>query len=264
MFKTNKIKENREVKKENLPYSSQWLKSAKAFIFSPTFNVIALVLMFLSVFGGLRILRTRNTQTQVKFIERGGFDANENGENENRNIPSPEIFKGEVYDTSIRLRETGALGMAVSLAVFAETSKQGSVPPNLERIWSFISERNLMPPGLQFQNGELVSATSNFVVHFQSQPFRFEILSRPVQNKTSPAILLRFPLRSLDGRTITYFQSPSSKRFDTPAPFAPLEQIVSSGWTLEQWRGEVLPKSENPMNLLDEEKRLLNEHQTSR
>ena len=201
---------------------------------------------------------------QRKFVERGGFEASENAADENRNMPSTEIFKGEVYDISIRLRETGALGMAISLAVFAETSKQGSVPPNMERIWSFIMTRNLMPPGLQFQNGELVSATSNFVVRFQSQPFRFEILSRPVQNKTSPAILLRFPLRSLDGRTITYFQSPSSKRFDTPAPFAPLEQIVSSGWTLEQWRGELLPKGENSMNLLDEEKRLLNEHQASR
>ena len=256
MLKKNK--ENKAEKKESLQ------NSVKAFVFSPTFNVIALVLMFFSVFGGLRILRTRNTQAQVKFIERGGFDVAENGENENRNIPSPEIFKGEVYDTSIRLRETGALGMAISLAVFAETSKQGSVPPNLERIWSFISERNLMPPGLQFQNGELVSATNNFVVRFQSQPFRFEILSRPVQNNESPAIILRFPLQSLDGRTITYFQSPSDKRFDTPASFAPLENIVSSGWTLEQWRGELLPKSENPLNLLEEEKRLLKENAINR
>lgn len=245
-------------KKENLQ------NSVKTFVFSPTFNVIALVLMLLSVFGGLRILRTRNVQAQVKFVERGGFDTAENGKDENRNMPSPEIFKGEVYDTSIRLRETGALGMVISLAVFAETSKQGSIPPNVQRIWSFILERNLMPPGLQFQNGELVSEASNFVVRFQSQPLRFEILSRPVQNNGSPAILLRFPLRSLDGRTITYFQSPSSKRFDTPAPFAPLEKIVSSGWTLEQWRGELLPKGENPINLLEEEKRLLNEHQASR
>lgn len=245
-------------KKENLR------NSVKAFVFSPTFNVIALVLMFLSVFGGLRILRTRNTQAQVKFIERGGFNTTENGENENRNMPSSEIFKGEVYDTSIRLRETGALGMAISLAAFNETSKQGSMPPNLQRIWSFILERNLMPPGLKFQNGELVSEASKFVVRFQSQPLKFEILSRPVQNNGSPAILLRFPLRSLDERTITYFQSPSEKRFDTPTPFASLEQIVSSGWTLEQWRGELLPKEANPTNLLEEEKRLLKEDQANR
>ncbi len=121
-----------------------------------------------------------------------------------------------------------------------------------------------MPPGLQFQNGELESPTSKFIVRFQAEPFRFEILASPVGAKTSPAILLRFPLASLDGRTITYFQSASVNNFDTPAPFAPLEKIASSGWTLEQWRGELLPKNENPLNLLEEEKRLLKENQVNR
>ncbi len=264
MRKKEKIRQSESAKKENLPKSIELANSVKAFVFSPAFNIIALVMMLLSVFGGLRVLRTRNVQAQVKFIERVGGDTRENTADENRNPPSPEIFKGEVYDTSIRLRETGALGMAISLAVFAETSKQGSVPPNLERIWSFILDRKLMPPGLQFQNGDLISATSIFVVRFRLQPFSFEILSRPVHENESPAILLRFPLRSIDGRTITYFQSPSTKRYDTPAPFAPLEKIVSNGWTLEQWRGELLSNQENPMNLLDEEKRLLNEHQASR
>ena len=148
MRKKEKIRQNKAAKKENLPKSKELANSVKAFVFSPTFNVIALVLMLLSVFGGLRVLRTRNVQAQVKFVERGGFDTRENTADENRNIPSPEIFKGEVYDTSIRLRETGALGMAISLAVFAETSKQGSVPPNLERIWSFILEQKINAAGI--------------------------------------------------------------------------------------------------------------------
>lgn len=265
MLKKNKVTENKAKTKENLSKSKQLMESAKTFIFSPTFNVIALVVMLLSVFGGLRVLRTRNVQAQVKFVESGGIQTSEDGKNENRNLPSPEIFKGEVYDTSIRLRETGALGMAISLAFFAETSTKGSVPKNLDTIWEFIKKRNLMPPGLQISsNGEIVSPTSVFQVRFQSNPFRFEILSRPNQTNTSPAILLRFPLKSMDGRTITYFQSSSTKRFETPAPFAPLERIVSSGWTLEQWRGELLPKQENSLNLLAEEKRLLNENGANR
>ncbi|MGI8544413.1 MAG: hypothetical protein ACR2MD_13200 [Aridibacter sp.] len=259
MLKKKKILKNKAEGKENLSKSKQLMESAKTFIFSPTFNVIALVIMLLSVFGGLRILQTRNVQAQVKFVERRGLETSENDRSENRNLPSSEIFKGEVYDTSIRLRETGALGMAISLAFFAETSSKGSVPKNLDTIWKFIRERNLMPPGLQIRNGEIVSATSIFQVRFQSNPFRFEILSRPNQTNTSPAILLRFPLKSMDGRTITYFQSASTKTFEMPAPFAPLERIVSSGWTLEQWRGELLPKQENSLNLLEEEKRLLNE-----
>lgn len=264
MPEKNKITENKAEKKENLSRSKQLVESAKTFIFSPTFNVIALVVMLLSVFGGLRILQTRNVQAQIEFVERGGFKTSEDEESENRNLPSPEIFKGEVYDTSIRLRETGALGMAISLAFFAETSEKGSVPKNLDTIWRFIQERNLMPPGLKISNGEIVSPTSIFQVRFQSNPFRFEILSRPNQSRTSPAILLRFPLKSMDGRTITYFQSPAAKRFDTPLPFAPLERIVSNGWTLEQWRGELMPKQENSLNLLAEEKRLLKENGANR
>lgn len=264
MPKKNKITENKAERKENLSKSKQLANSVRAFIFSPTFNVIALVVMLLSVFGGLRILRTRNVQAQVKFVERDGFKTSEDEESENRNLPSPEIFKGEVYETSIRLRETGALGMAISLAFFTETSEKGSVPKNLDTIWRFIQERNLMPPGLKISNGEIISPTSTFSVRFQSNPFRFEILSRPNQSKTSPAILLRFPLQSIDGRTITFFQSASAKHFEMPAPFAPLERIVSSGWTLEQWRGELLPKQENSLNLLEEEKRLLNENGVSR
>jgi hypothetical protein len=230
----------------------------RSLISSPMFNVAVLVLLLVCVFGGLRLLSARQTQGQVKFIEQPKLETNE-PINEDRIYSSPEIFKGEVYDTSIRLRETGALGMAISLSVFAINSDQGSVPPNLEQIWSFISERKLLPPGLQFENGELISPSGTISVRYQSQPLRFEILSRPRQNTYSPAILLRFPLTSLDRRTITYFQSATTDKFEIPAPFAPLEKIVSAGWTMEQWRGEVLPKQENQQQILEEEKRLIME-----
>lgn len=229
----------------------------RSVIFSPMFNVAALVILLLCVFGGLRLLSTRQTQGQVKFIEQPKLE-NDKPTNEDRVYTSPEIFKGEVYDTSIRLRETGALGMAISLSVFAINSEQGNVPKSLEQIWSFISERKLMPPGLRFEDNELVSPSGTISVRYQSEPLRFEILSRPRQNANSPAILLRFPLTSLDRRTITYFQSASTDKFDIPAPFAPLEKIVSAGWTMEQWRGEIMPKQENTNQILEEEKRLLN------
>ncbi len=230
----------------------------RSLISSPMFNVAVLVLLLVCVFGGLRLLSAPQTQGQVKFIERPNFE-HEQPINEERIYNSPEIFKGEVYDTSIRLRETGALGMAISLSVFAINNEQGSVPKSLEQIWSFISERKLMPPGLQFENNELFSPSGTISVRYQSSPLRFEILSRPLQNADSPAILLRFPLTSLDRRTITYFQSASTDKFEIPAPFAPLEKIVAAGWTIEQWRGEILPKQENQQQILEEEKRLMME-----
>ena len=232
-------------------------KAVRSVILSPMFNVAALVVLLLCVFGGIRLLSARQNQGQVKFIERPNLETGDQT-GVDRVFTSPEIFKGEVYDTSVRLRETGALGMAISLTVFAINNEQGNVPPSLERIWSFVNERKLMPPGLEFNNGELLSPSSVISVRYQSQPLRFEILSLPRQNARSPAILLRFPLVSLDGRTISYFQS-AVGRFDIPAPFAPLEKTVSAGWTLEQWRGELLPKPQNQTQILEEEKRLLME-----
>jgi hypothetical protein len=258
MLKSPKLK---KIKTENSTEKSKKLRNViRSFAFSPVFNVIALVILLLSVIFGLRVLRSGQTPgAQIKFVEQTQFDAPDTETGENRAFTAPEIFKGEVYDTSIRLRETGALGMAISLAVFAHHAEQGSVPPNLEKIWAFLAERNLMPPGFEFQNGELHSPSGTILVRYQSEPLRFEILTLPKQDSASPAILLRFPLTSLDGRTITYFQSASVNRFDIPAPFAPLEKIVSAGWTLAQWRGELLPKNENNLQILEEEKRFLQE-----
>ena len=121
-----------------------------------------------------------------------------------------------------------------------------------------------MPPGFDFQNGELLSPSGTFFTRYQSEPLRFEIFSRPRGDSDNPGILLRFPLVSLDRRTITYFQSASVKGRDIPAPFAPLDEIISAGWTSSQWRGELLPKSENNLQILEEEKRLLMELSANR
>lgn len=243
---------------EKVPTLKKQGSAIRFFASSPAFNVAALVFLLLAVFAGLRLFSARRGPTQVSFVERNESGAPEVGNFENRNYFAPDIFKGEVYHTTIRLRETGALGMAMSLAVFAETQEKGSIPPDLEEIWSSVVGRGLLPPGVQFQNGEIVSPSSVFVVRYQSQPLRFEICASPKQGApASPALMLRFPLASLDKRTITYFQSARADSFEMPAPFAPLEKIVAAGWTLEQWRGELLPRDANAAQILAEEKRLL-------
>lgn len=250
------ITRNEKVKQEHkIPRIKSQLNSLLS---QPIFNVSVLILLLLVVFGGLRFLSAPQKPGQVKFIEQSNPISDEQSTNDSHHY-SPEIFQGEVYDTSIRLREVGALGMAISLAVFSHYTERGSVPPNLEKIWSFLKERSLMPPGFEFQNGELLSPSGTVIVRYQSAPLRFEIISRPHPDSVSPAILLRFPLVSLDGRTVTYFQSTSAQSRDIPAPFAPLEKIVSAGWMFAQWRGELLRKNENNLQILEEEKRLLNQ-----
>jgi hypothetical protein len=253
---------NRNEKAQNLKKRGS---AIRLFAFSPAFNVAALVFLLLAVFAGLRLFSARRGPAQVSFVERNESGAPSAEDSENRNYPAPDIFKGEVYDTTIRLRETGALGMAISLAVFAETQEKGSVPFSLDKILGSIKGRGLLPPGIQFQNGEIVSPSSVFVVRYQSQPLRFEICASPKRGApVSPALMLRFPLASLDKRTITYFQSARADSFEMPAPFAPLDKIVAAGWTLEQWRGELLPKDANSAEILAEEKRLLVERSNNR
>lgn len=255
----------KEYETKKLEYS-QPVVVLRSFFASPISGVAALVLLLVAVFGGLRLFSGNGVPAQISFVERFPADAEEIAVSNDRILPAPEIFKGEVYQSAIRLRETAALGMAISLVVFAEFAEKGNVPPNLERIFLSISERGLMPPGLEIQNGEILSPESVFVVRYQSQPLRFEIVSRP-KEAGSPALLLRFPLRSLDGRTITYFQSKPAAAALTPAPepFAALEQLVAGGWTMERWRGEIVaPKDKNAIQILADEKRLLSELSNNR
>ena len=233
----------------------------RVFFSSPTFNVVALVVLFVAVFAGMRLFSANRNHAQVAFVEQAGFDQPETSNVVGQNYSAPEIFRGEVYDTTVRLRETGALGMAMSLAVFAEFSERKYIPTNLETVLNAVKTRDLMPPEMTFENGKLESASSFFLVRYQSQPLAFEILSSPKQGAIgqSPSLMMRFPLTSLDKRTITYFQSASTNQAQMPEPFAPLERIVAAGWTIEQWRGELLPQSENASRLLEEEKRLLSE-----
>jgi len=248
---------NAETKK--LEYSPVAV-ALRSFFASPIFNVAALVLLLVAVFGGLRLFSGSQNPAQVSFVERPLADAEATRISDDRILPAPEIFKGEVYQATIRLRETAALGMAMSLVIFAEYAERGSVPPDLDRILVSITKRGLMPPGLETQNGEIFSPESVFVVRYQSQPLRFEIVSRP-KDAGSPALLLRFPLTSLDGRTITYFQSkPAIALSPAPEPFAAFDKLVAGGWTMERWRGElVAPNDKTSIQILAEEKRLLSE-----
>jgi hypothetical protein len=220
---------------------------------SPVFSVFALVTLILGVFVGVRILRERRGPAQLSFVESNSSDQilSENAEHKVSSVP--EIFSGEVYDTSIRLRETAAIGIAISLAVFAEYSEKKAIPTTLEGTLAAIARRNLLPPGLIFTNAGLSSTSSNLTFRYQPQPLRFEILSRPKPDTQGPALMLRFPLTTMNGQTISYFQSSIARRYDVPEPFAATDQMIASGWTLEQWRGELLPLDNNVLNALGEE-----------
>lgn len=221
---------------------------------SPAFNVCLLAVLILSVFIAARLLRNGRSPAQLSFIERSGEVSPPQADPEqNATVPS-EIFQGEVYDTAVRLRETAAVGVAISLALFAEAAEKGSVPANIETVWTSVQNRALLPPDLEINKGELSSPSSKFVVRYQAIPLRFEVVSHPKPEREGPALMFRFPLPVTNGKAISYFQSSIARRFEVPAPFTAAEQLLTNGWTLEQWRGELLPRDERILRMLSEEK----------
>ncbi len=208
------------------------------FVGSPLFNVLLMLTLMLSVSAFFRFLEWRrmNAQTQIQIND----SENAAGEEKSKNksvAQSPDIFGGEVVDTSRRLRETGALGFAVSLSILDEAQKRRQIPGSIKGLINAVVTRDLMPPGLSVENGEIRSASSVIYIRYQPEPLQFEFISIPTEARLGPTLMLRFPLTSADGKNIAYFQSAKVENVNLPAPFAPAHEVIRGGWTLEAWRG---------------------------
>jgi hypothetical protein len=217
-----------------------------------TFNVGVLVLILLGVVIGFRIVRQREQPTQLRFYEQAG-QVSTGDEPGQRQAPVQQIFSGEVYDTAVRLRETSALGIAISLAVFGEAAGKGDVPASLEHIWAALERRSLMPPELVPEGNGLSSPTSVFAVRYRSHPLQFEVISIPRENAEGPALMFRFPIPATSDKSLSYYRSSIARRSEVPPPFASPEQLFSIGWTIETWRGELIPRDEGILKMLSEE-----------
>ena len=229
------------------------LMSFSNFIQSPISNVAMLIAIILCVFAGGRLLSKRPNPAQLSFVEHTEPDGILPDDSNLMTAFVPEIFAGEVYDTAVRLKETAALGMAISLVVFAEYSDQKRPPSTLKDILTAISQRNMVPPGFSIGEPDVSTPSSLLLIRYQSRPLRFEIVSIPKAGIKGPIVMLQFPLASMSGQTVPYYQSATTARSDIPTPFASPDQIVGSGWTLEQWRGELLPLKDDTVQALSEE-----------
>jgi len=225
---------------------------------SPLFNVLVMVALILGVSGFFKILEWRkiNAQTQIQFSDSETLSENEKLKTEKRQ--SSNIFSGEVFDTSLRLRETGALGFAVCLSILDETKQKRQIPGSINALLNAVASRDLMPPGLKIENGKIRSETSVIYIRFQPSPLQIEFVSLPQDTRFGPALMLRFPLRSADGKNIAYFQSAKTENVRLPKTFAPAHAILRDGWTLEAWRmAEIGGGNQDFARMLSEEQEQL-------
>ncbi len=205
---------------------------------TPLFNVLLMVALMLGMSAFFRVLEWRkmNAQTQIQIQDSENFADGDKAKNKSVR-QSADIFGGEVFDTSRRLRETGALGFAVCLSILDEARRTRQIPGSINALINAVASRQLLPPGLSVENGEIHSETSKIFIRYQPEPMQIEFVSVPVEARFGPALMMRFPLTSADGKNIAYFQSSSVSNLNLPAPFAPAAEVIRSGWTLEAWRG---------------------------
>lgn len=214
----------------------------------------ALLLTFLMVglYVTARVIGTAEEPAQLQFVESDAAPM-DGQPDASATMSSRPVFSGEAYDTAQRLREAGALAMAISLSSFEEFAATGKFHANLNETLVDLQERKLVPPGIEIDHGSMSSLSSILKLNYRPSPFSFEILSVPSKGSRGPAILFRFPLPPGEKNTVIYFRSSGDDSYSIPAPFSTTEQIVTNAWRIEHWRGETLHIDQSALQGLREQ-----------
>lgn len=163
------------------------------------------------------------------------------------------VLSGGDYETAMRLRESGALLMAVSLSSFEEFRMNGRFPATVAEIFVGLQNRSLLPPGTEIKDEALRSTLSELKLNYRADPFGFEILSLPISKPGGPAILFRFPLPPAEANSVMYFRHSAGTIPIAPGRFSTPEQLSAAGWSIEHWRGGSLPLDESAVRDLREQ-----------
>lgn len=209
---------------------------------------VLVVLCFVGVYGFLRILSPQNNAAQLSFVEAPANESGEKMPDSSQQLKDP--FSGAEHDHAQRLRETSALGMAISLSVLSFNTRTSTVPQNVPGIVGNLTALKLWPPGIEPSNGLIASEQSKFHIAYRREPFSFEVLAVPRSDQGSQ-LLFRFPLPQSEPNSVLYFEA---KR-DQPIPSALLttEQLSASGWKIRHWRGDALTLNAAAIESLREE-----------
>jgi len=136
----------------------------------------------------------------------------------------------EVPRTSERLRDTSAVAVA-AMSFVIEGMLAGHPPRNVNEMVTGIVRRQLIPvEWLTDQPGILQLPRSAVHLRYSANPLRIEALSVPASRQDGPAILIRLPDDQNTGVGARYFESLQLDGIVYPQPFAPLSEVIASGW----------------------------------
>lgn len=216
---------------------------------------VLVVLLFVGVYGLFRILSPQSYAAQVKFVDASGKELSEEKQDSTEQLKDP--FSGPELDHELRLRETSALGMAISLSLLSSNTKTLTLPQNASGISGNLTAAKLWPPGIELRNGVIASEQCIFHIAYRREPFSFEVLAVPRSDQGSQ-LLFKFPLPQSEPNSVLYFEA---KR-DQPIPSALLttEQLSASGWKIRHWRGDALALNATTIESLRQQSELFIGH----
>lgn len=213
-------------------------------------GAVLLIVVTVGIYSVVRLAGPSGTHhAQLRFVEGGRAEISsvETGTQPSYREP----LSGTAYETALRLREAGALGLAVSLCVFAKHASTGNAPTTHQEVIREMAIRQLIPPGIEVEDGSLRSHLSELRFSYRPEPLSFELLALPKDGAAGSALLLRFPLPAGESNSVMYFESATSAQ--VPGPFATNEQITAAGWRIRHWKGDALPINESVVRELHEQ-----------
>jgi hypothetical protein len=136
----------------------------------------------------------------------------------------------EVPRTAERLRDVTAVGVA-AVTYVTEGAIRGRAPHDVGEIVEAIVERQLIPAEwLTNQPGVLQMPHSTVHLRYSPDYVQIEVISVPNDRRDGPGILIRIPDPENPSASARYFESLHLDGIVYPNPFAPIAEIVASGW----------------------------------
>lgn len=147
----------------------------------------------------------------------------------------------EVPRTAERLQDVTAVAIVASTSVI-EGSLRGRIPRDVAELVAYIDQRQLIPVGwLTPEPGVLQTPRGAIHVRYSSRDLMVEVISVPRDRKDGPAILIRLPDLENTRVGARYFESMQLDGIVYPAPFAPIAEIIASGWQPRLFKQTQIP-----------------------
>ena len=158
--------------------------------------------------------------------------------------PQPLTYRwpdSEVPRTAERLRDVTAVAIAAASNI-ADGAIHRQLPRDANDLLNRIAQRQLIPaPWRTEQPGVLQTPQSTIHLRYSTQNLSLEIISVPNERKDGPGLLIRIPDPENTGVGPRYFESMQLDGVVYPNPFAPIAEIIATGWQPRSYKQTQIP-----------------------